>query len=274
MTNPYDLIFKPKTITLPSGNSVTKKASRLPLTLIGLAVISIVAVNITGFSLSVLLMRGHQFIVILKQIVTPDFRFAKYVWTPLFNTIQMSIMGSFIGCVLALPFAAFNSSNIMTNKVVLYFCRLVLSVLRTLPTLVLALIATLIFNLGTFAGTVAIAIFNFSMVSKMMYEYIETLDMGAYQAMEALGATQFKSFLTAILPQIMPIYLSTCLYCVETTVRHSAVLGYVGAGGIGLLINERISLREYHQVGTILLMLFIAVVIIENISKYGRKKLS
>ena len=270
----YDLIFKPKTITLPNGNSVTKKASRKPLIFITLLVISILAVHITGFSISVLLMRGRQFFVILTQIVRPDFRFTKYVWTPLLNTIQMSIIGSFTGCVLALPFAAINSSNIMTNKAVLYFCRVVLSVLRTLPTLVMALIATLIFNLGTFAGTVAIAIFTFSMVSKMMYEYIETLDMGAYEAMEALGSTKFKAFLAAILPQIMPIYLSTCLYCIEITVRHSAVLGYVGAGGIGLLINERISLREYRQVGTILLMLFVAVIIIENISKYCRKKLS
>ncbi len=274
MTNPYDLIFKPKTITMPSGNSVTKKATRMPVIVAVVIVLTLAAAKVTGFSLPVLIKRGHQFLVILKQIVTPDLSFSKNVWTPLLNTIQMSIMGSFIGCFLALPFAAMNSSNIMTNKVVLYISRLILSVLRTIPTLVLALIATLIFDLGTFAGTLAIAIFTFGMVTKMMYEYIETVNMGAYEAMEALGANKIKAFFAAIFPQILPIYLATCLYAIETTVRHSAVLGYVGAGGIGLIISERISLREYHQVGTILLMLFGAVVVIEYVSKYCRKKLS
>lgn len=274
MTNPYDLIFKPKTITLPSGNSVTKKASRTPVYLLLILVLIIAAGKITGFSLPVLAKRIGQLTVILKKLVQPDMRFAKHVWTPLFNTIQMSVMGSFIGCFLALPFSALNASNIMTNRIVLFINRLILSVLRTLPTLVLALIATLIFHLGTFAGTLAIAIFTFGMVTKMMYEYIETVDMGAYEAMEALGAGKVKAFTSAILPQVFPMYLSTCLYSIETTVRHSAVLGYVGAGGIGLLMSERISLREYQQVGTILLMLFVAVFIIETISQYGRKKLS
>jgi phosphonate transport system permease protein len=274
MTNPYDLIFRPKVIRLESGNSVEKKATRLPIIILLLVALTYISVRVTDFDVRVLAKRGHQFFVILEKIFVPDFKFTKHVWTPLFNTIQMSVMGSFVGCILALPFSVLNASNIMTNKTVLFISRIILSVLRTLPTLVMALIATLIFNLGTFAGTVAIALFTLSMVTKMMYEYIETVDMGAYEAAEALGATKTKAFVSAILPQILPSYLSTCLYCVETTVRHSAVLGYVGAGGIGLTLSERISLREYHQVGTILFMLFVAVVIIENTSKYLRKKLA
>lgn len=274
MNKLYDVLFPPKTVTLANGHSVTKQASRMPVVFAVTAILIFLSARLTQFNLSILIKRGNQFFVVLAQIFQPDFSYAKYVWEPLFNTIQMSVMGSFAGCVLALPFSMVCSSNINTNKIVLNICRLFLSILRTLPTLVMALIATLIFNLGTFAGTVAIAIFNFSMVGKMMYEYIETLDMGAYEAMEALGATKTRAFLAAMLPQVMPSYLSSCLFSVETTVRNASVLGYVGAGGIGLIISERLSLREYHHVGTVVFMLLGAVFVIEAISRYCRNKLS
>lgn len=273
-TNLYDRIFKPKVTVLQNGHSVAKKASRTPVYLLLILAVTLLTIQITQFDLGILLRRGGQLLAVLQKIFTPDFKFAKHVWTPLLNTIQMSIVGTFIGCVLALPFSLLCASNITTSKPVLYVARLVLSILRTLPTLVLALIATLIFNLGTFAGTIAIAVFNLGMVGKMLYEHIETIDMGAYEAMEALGATKTRAFISAIMPQILPNYLSISLYGVETTVRNAAVLGYVGAGGIGLILNERLSLREYHQVGMILLMLMCAVVVIEAISRVCRKKLS
>ena len=119
----------------------------------------------------------------------------------------------------------------------------------------------------------AISIFTFGIVTKMLYERIETVDMGPFEAMEAVGATRVKAFVGAIMPQIMPSYLSICLYSLEINVRAAAILGYVGAGGIGLILNEKIGWREYDKVGMILLMLFITVVIIENISKYIRERL-
>ena len=274
MKNAYDVLFPPQTVTLANGHSVTRRASRMPVIFATVLILIFLSLRLTQFNVSILVKRGNQFFVVLAQIFQPDFSYAKHVWVPLFNTIQMSIVGAFAGGVLALPFSVVCSSNINTNKMVINICRLLLSILRTLPTLVLALIATLIFNLGTFAGTVAIAIFNFSMVSKMMYEHIETLDMGAYEAMEALGATRIRAFISAMMPQVMPVYLSTCLYSVETTVRSASVLGYVGAGGIGLVLGERLSLREYYHVGTIIFMLLGAVFVIETVSRYCRKKLS
>lgn len=274
MKNPYDLIFKPRTVTLQNGHSVTYKASRMPVVVLIVVVATIASVKATGFDFAILIKRGGQLWTLLQQIFTPNLSYAKHVWEPLFNTVQMSVMGSFIGCVLALPYSMLCSANINNHVWLLRVCRFLLSILRTLPTLVLALIATLIFNLGTFAGTVAIAIFNFGMVGKMMYEHIETVDMGAFEAMEALGANRTRAFISATMPQVLPIYLSTCLYSVETTVRNAAVLGYVGAGGIGLILNEKLSLREYHQVGTVLLMLLCTVFIIETLSRYFRKKLS
>ena len=93
--------------------------------------------------------------------------------------------------------------------------RIFLSIVRTIPTLVAALIATYIWGLGTMAGTVAIAVFTFAYVGKQLYELIETVDMGAYEAMEAMGAGRAQAFLAAIQPQVLPAYLSVCLFCFE-----------------------------------------------------------
>jgi phosphonate transport system permease protein len=145
---------------------------------------------------------------------------------------------------------------------------------RTIPTLVSALIATYIFGLGTMAGTTAIAIFSFTYIGKLLYEQIETVDMGAFEAMEALGTNRFRAFIFAILPQIIPSYISISLFCFEGNVRYASILGYVGAGGLGLILNEKISWRQYDSVGMILIMLFLTVFIIESTSHYIRSKLS
>ena len=124
--------------------------------------------------------------------------------------------------------------------------RFILNIIRTLPTLVIASICALVFGLGTFAGTVAIVIFTFGVVTKMLYESIETINMGPFEALESAGADK----------------------------RAASILGYVGAGGLGILIDERIGWRDYNGLGTVLLTLFVAVLLIENLSQFLRSKLS
>ena len=270
----YDKIFKPKEYTLENGKQVVAKRSRAPIVLFILAVCSVISIKVTGFSLKVLIQRGNQFFVILKRMFPPDWSYSSSIWTPLFDTIKMSIIGSLIGAIVAIPFAIVSSSNIVKNKIVIFLFRLFFSITRTLPTLVTALIATFIFGLGTTAGTVSIAIFTFAYVGKLLYEQIETTDMGPYEAMIALGATKAEAFQYALLPQVLPGYLSNSLYCFEGNVRYAAILGYVGAGGIGLILNSQIGWRNYDRVGMILVILFVTVVVIEYLSFYLRKKLT
>lgn len=270
----YDKIFKPKKILLSNGKVVEEKASRTPFILLFLVIATTVSVKITGFSLSTLITRGNQFFVILGEMFPPNAGYINSIWGPLFDTIKMSLLGSFAGGVLAVPFAILAASNLITNRIVVTVVRIFLSIVRTIPTLVAALIATYIWGLGTMAGTVAIAVFTFAYVGKQLYELIETVDMGAYEAMEAMGAGRVYAFLSAILPQVLPAYLSVCLFCLEGNVRYAAILGYVGAGGLGLILNEKIGWREYDSVGMILVVLFGTVLIIEAVSHYIRKKLT
>lgn len=270
----FDRIFKPQKITLPNGHTVMKPRSRMPLILIILGLVIWASVELTGFDFGVILRRGNQFTVILAQLFQPDWSYFGKVVDPLVDTIKMSVLGSVLGATLALPFAVVASTNINRSGVSVGILRFLLNIIRTLPTLIIAKLAALIFGLGTFAGTAAITVFTFGVVSKMMYESIETIDMGAYEAMESAGGSKYQSFRTACFPQILPTYLSYCLYSLEMNIRAAAILGYVGAGGLGLLINERVGWRDYHGLGMLLLCLFVVVFIIENTSQYLRKKLS
>lgn len=265
---------KPEVITTKSGNTVERPRSRTGLicTLLLLAVTW--ALHMTGFQLSVIFQKGKNIVAILEKLFRPKWDFFPKVITPLVDTIKMSILGTVIGCAAALPIAVLASSNIDHNKFIVSLLRVILGLIRTLPTLVIALVCALIFSLGTFAGTVSIAIFTFGIVAKMLYESIETIDMGPFEAMEALGADKFQAFWSACVPQILPVYLSHSLYCFEMNVRASAILGYVGAGGLGITINERIGWRDYNSLGMVLLSLFVVVVAIDFFSEYLRKKLS
>ena len=265
---------KPEVIATKSGNTVERPRSRTGLicTLLLLAVTW--ALHMTGFQLSVIFQKGKNIVAILEKLFRPKWDFFPKVITPLVDTIKMSILGTVIGCAAALPIAVLASSNIDHNKFIVSLLRVILGLIRTLPTLVIALVCALIFSLGTFAGTVSIAIFTFGIVAKMLYESIETIDMGPFEAMEALGADKFQAFWSACVPQILPVYLSHCLYCFEMNVRASAILGYVGAGGLGLIMNEKIGWREYDSLGMILIVLFAAVMVIEGISHALRKRLT
>ena len=270
----FDRIFKPQEITLENGHKVLRPRSRMPLIAFCVLTALYIAVQVTGFDLKIILARGNQLGKILSQIFHPDRGYFNKVVGPLLDTIRMSLIGTILGCLLGLPVAIASSSNINKNRPTLLFFRLVLAIMRSVPTLIIASISALVFGLGTFAGTVAITIFTLGIVAKMLFESIETIDMKPYEAMQSFGATTLQAFWAACMPQILPTYLSHSLYCFEMNVRADAILGYVGAGGLGILINERIGWRDYNGLGMVLLSLFVLVLIIDFVTDYFRSKLS
>ena len=270
----FDRIFKPKKMTLANGHSVEAPVSRVPFVIAATLIVVIIAINVTGFDIKIIIQRGNQLGVILGQIFQPKLEYWPKVIGPLLDTIKMSLLGTIIGCLVAAPFAAIASSNINKNRPTLLAVRFLLSLIRSVPTLIIANVCALIFGLGTFAGTIAIGVFTFGIVGKMMFESIETIDMGAFEAMESFGCDKFRAFCAACIPQILPTYLDHCLYCFEMNIRAASILGYVGAGGLGILINERIGWRDYTGLGMVLLALFVLVLCINQLSEYLRSKLS
>ena len=199
-------------------------------------------------------------------MLPPDWGYAPRILTPLLATVQMSVTGTALGSFLALLLAPLCAENLHAPKPLRWTLRLLVQVLRSFPTLILALLATFLFGLGTFSGTVAITVYTFAILTRLTYEDIESAELASYHALCAMGAAPAKVYWRAVVPGIAPSYFSNVLYLLETNVRHSSILGYVGAGGIGLLLNEKISWLEYGKVGMILFFLFLTVCVIEGIS--------
>ncbi|WP_163539900.1 phosphonate ABC transporter, permease protein PhnE [Gracilibacillus sp. YIM 98692] len=268
-----DKVLPPKKLALKNGKIVCEKRSRTPFIFILLVIAVLVSIEFTNFKFQVLVERWQEFFVIVGQMIPPNWEYFPSLWKPLMDTIKMSLLGSLLGSLAAIPAAYFASTNVVKSKTVITTMRVFLSLLRTMPTLVSALIATFIFGLGTLAGTVAIFLFTLAYVGKLLYEQIENASMDAFEAMESIGMTRYQAFRYAIFPQVLPNYLSTSLFCFEGNVRYAAILGYVGAGGIGLLLNEGLGWRDYASVGMVLFMLAITVFLIETVSEHFRKKL-
>ena len=266
-----------RTYTLSDGTKVIAPFSNTPMIFAILFVISVVSWTVTNVDIHRFISNLDQFFVILRLMIKQfDFSYSKEVFKPLIATVQMSILGSFLGALLALPIALLASSNINKNRYVLVSVRFILSIIRTFPVLVYAYFLAFIFYYGTLPGTLAIIIFTFAIMSKMLYEKIETIDMGAFIAIEATGATKAKAFFSAVIPQIMGTYLSLSLYSFEINIRYAAFLGYVGAGGICVILDNRMTLGirgGYGDALVILIYLFLTVVSIESLSRYLRKRL-
>jgi phosphonate transport system permease protein len=191
---------------------------------------------------------------------------------PLLDTISMSFAGTLIGSILAIPFAIFMSSNIVKTKPIFYGVRFFTNLFRTIPQLLFALIAVFIVGLGLLAGIIAILLFSFGIMAKMLYELIEVVDMAPYEAIEATGANKVAAFTYGIIPQILPLYISYMIYIFEINIRASAILGYVGAGGIGGVIKDNI-LYNYDRVGAAIIVLLAFILFVQFVSTTIRRKL-
>lgn len=226
------------------------------------------AARFTGCSVPLFWSRKGHLGDIFSAMIPPDWTYFPRVLRPLGATVQMSVTGTVLGSFAALMAAPLCARRLHTPRPVWMVFRAAVQILRSFPALILALMATFLFGLGTFAGTVAITVYTFAIMTRLTYEDIETVALGPFQALCAMGTSPGRAYFRAVVPEVAPSYLTNALYLLETNVRHSAILGYVGAGGIGLLLNEKISWLEYDKVGMILLCLFVTVCAIEAVSHF------
>jgi phosphonate transport system permease protein len=208
-----------------------------------------------------------------RMFAPPNFSYIPNVIDPMLETIRMAIVGTFIGALLALPIAVLAANNFIKTKWLHVPLRFILNIFRTIPALVLGSLFVAVFGLGPFSGVVALSIFTFGLVSKLTYESIEAIDYGQVEALMSLGANKLNVLRYAIIPQILPQYMSYTLYGFEVNVRAAAVLGYVGAGGIGQLFEYNLAWREFDNVGMIIIFSFVVVLIIDLVSSSLRKRL-
>lgn len=226
------------------------------------------AARFTDCSLTQFWVRRAHLTDIVSAMFPPDWSYIHRILPPLLATVQMSVTGTVLGALLALLLAPLCAENLYAPRPLRRVARVLVQIVRSFPTLILALLATFLFGLGTFPGTVAITVYTFAIMTRLTYEDIETTSLGPYHALCTMGTAPTKAYFRAILPDIAPSFFANALYLLEANARHSSILGYVGAGGIGLLLNEKISWREYSKVGVMLCLLFVTVCVIEGLSGF------
>jgi phosphonate transport system permease protein len=210
---------------------------------------------------------------ILAEFFPPDWSFVPQTVGPMMETLQMAIIASAIGCAVALPVSFLASRLTSPNPVVLAVDRGVLAVVRALPDLLYALVFVAALSIGPLPGIMALVLFNIGVTAKLLSETVDGVDTGPLEAAEAAGATRTEVIRTAVFPQVLPNYVAYSLYVFELNVRASAVIGLVGAGGIGRLLDEQRKFFAYDNLSVIVIELFLFVFIIETISIALRRRL-
>ncbi|EJR96745.1 phosphonate ABC transporter, permease protein PhnE [Bacillus cereus] len=210
---------------------------------------------------------------LLKEMVPPDWSYFQVITTAMLDTIRMAIIGTTLGAILAIPLALFAASNVFTSTFLYSPARLILNFIRTIPDLLLAAIFVAIFGIGPLPGILALTFFSIGLVAKLLYESIESIDPGPLEAMTAVGANKVQWIVYGVIPQVKAHFVSYVLYTFEVNVRAAAVLGLVGAGGIGLYYDRTIGFLQYQQTASIIIYTLVVVLVIDYVSTLLREKL-
>ncbi|HFK1765831.1 phosphate ABC transporter permease [Bacillus wiedmannii] len=257
------------------SKSIPKPPSKLKHMLTAILVILLLwgsSVQVDA-SFSKLVVGFPNMIDLLKEMVPPDWSYFQVITTAMLDTIRMAIIGTTLGAILAIPLALFAASNVFTSTFLYGPARLILNFIRTIPDLLLAAIFVAIFGIGPLPGILALTFFSIGLVAKLLYESIESIDPGPLEAMTAVGANKVQWIVYGVMPQVKAHFVSYVLYTFEVNVRAAAVLGLVGAGGIGLYYDRTLGFLQYQQTASIIIYTLVVVLLIDYVSTLLREKL-
>ncbi|MBN7770129.1 phosphonate ABC transporter, permease protein PhnE [Marinobacter daepoensis] len=193
------------------------------------------------------------------------------------QTLEVGLLGTLIGFVLAVPLSFICARNLASahplGRCLYGVTRLMMVVIRAMPTFLLGLIFVVLVGLGPFPGVLAISVFSLGVMVKLFSETIESVDMGPLEAIESCGGNWVNGVYFGILPQVKRNILAQLLYCAEINIHSATVLGLIGAEGIGLPIHEYLSAFAFSSASVFILVTIAMTVVIDCISGYLRNRI-
>ncbi len=208
----------------------------------------------------------------LGQAFPPDFGNWYGIAKAMLETLNIAIVGVTFGCLLSVPLAILAARNTSPNMVVRTLARLVISVARTIPDLIWALIFVVAVGLGPLAGVLAIIMDTIGFAARFYSERFEEVPSGPSEALTATGAGRSSVIVGAILPESFASMTATSLFSVEKAIRSAVTLGLVGAGGIGVELSTAMRLFRYDEAAAIILVILVAVIGFEQLSSTIRRR--
>lgn len=189
------------------------------------------------------------------------------------ETLQIAVAGAVIGVVLSLPVALLAARNLIAGRMVNQAVRVALGFVRAVPDIACALVFVVAVGLGPFAGMLAIVVDTIGFCGRFFADDMEAADKGPAESLTATGARNIDVVACATIPAATPAFVSTALYALEKAVRSSAILGLVGAGGIGIELKVGFDLFDYPTAMSVILMIAVVVIAIEQVSGWARGKI-
>jgi phosphonate transport system permease protein len=191
------------------------------------------------------------------------------------ETFQMGILGTVLGLALCVPLAWFAALNMTPNRLIFYpLGRGILIGARSIYEMIWAMLFTMILGFGPLPGTLTCILATIGFSGKLMAEEIEVIRLGPVEAIRATGAGEIKIFLWGVFPQVQTSWTGIAIYGWDSTFRLATIMGYVGAGGIGMYLRETIETLAYEKTGMTLIIIIGLVVISEIGSAYARKRVA
>ncbi|MEM7275573.1 MAG: phosphonate ABC transporter, permease protein PhnE [Actinomycetota bacterium] len=242
---------------------------------IGAAVLTVLAGRAVGFDLSGLITDLTRPNSVVEGLLSPDWT---QIWSrrsrsAFIETLQLAVLATAAGAVVALILALYATEYGAPNRAVRVGIRLVNSVIRALPDLLWALLFVSAVGIGALSGLLALFFFSIAVISKLTSDTLDGLDQAPIEAALAAGASTTEMLRTAVIPQILPSYVSFVLYGFEINLRASAVIGLVGAGGIGERIQFFQGRGEWDKLWGLVILFFLVVFAVERISTFFRRRL-
>lgn len=249
-----------------------------PLPLVAGALALLVALALTAPVVEVNFMRligslGRMVDFAGQMFVTPDWGYMPQLLDKMLETIEMTVLGTAIAIVVSLPLGLLAARNATPHIAVYRVVRDLLSLMRALPELVWALVFVSAVGLGPLPGVMALAFVTVGFMGKFFAEAIEVVDHKAVDGVRAHGAGWLQVRLFAMLPQALPDFVGTVMYILDHNLRAAAILGLVGAGGIGYDLVMSMRLFQYDRLLLIALAIYLVVTLLDRASDRLRSRI-
>ncbi len=240
-------------------------------------VLHALAIQGTGFEPGLLVDGWKGMAAFVADAFPPDLNWDKTIRPGLeatLVTLWIGLLGTTFSVPSALLLAVLASRSTAPHRLVYQGARAVLSFFRAVPDIVFALIFVTAVGLGPFAGVLALICHNTGVMGKLWAESMEESDGGPQEALRTAGANRIQQVTNATLPMVVPQFVGLLLYRFDVNVRSSLVLGLVGAGGIGLLINQSIKSFRFDAMLTHIIIVLVLIIAVDQFSAWVRRKLA
>lgn len=248
-----------------------KKAKNMFIVAV-IVLVGVVSYNAIGVNMERMMIGFEQGWTIVQRMIQIDLSYTDKLITGLLESLSIAIFATIIGGISALILTYFSSYNLRSNKKVVGFFKVIINILRTFPSIVIAIILFRGVGPGPLAGAIALSIYTTGVLTKLYSEVVEGLPENLLNSIKVTGANNFSVYKEGVIPATFPNFISLLLYRMESNIRNSTILGIIGAGGVGTSLTMNINFRNWERVGLLIFGMSVTIFIIDMISEKIRSR--